>query len=154
MKKIIFFSLLLTNVITSHAVELDLNLRMQNLSDAHLKKAQELSELSRQIAEKNALIENWSEQVANILGADEDEKDSSISDEVLTRFVQKLESTFCQKRDLNGTLTEGFSAATKDYRTSFVKVFIVRIYFERLLVGKIIERYEKCLQEFNEIENK
>lgn len=149
MKKFMLFFLLLTSVITSHAI--DLNLGIQNLSDVQLKKAQELSELSKQIGEKNALIEVWSQQVASILGADEEDKVASISEEEFTGFVQKLESAFRQKEDLSGVFTEGFSAGTKNYRASFIKVFMVRIYFERLLVGKLIERYEKCLQEFNEI---
>lgn len=152
MKKLLLFSFLVTSAVTSYG--LDLDLRIQNLNDAQLKKAQELSELSKQIGEKNALIEVWSQQLANILGADEDDKVPSISEEEFTCFLQNLESAFCQKKDLSGFLTEGFSAGTKNYRASFIKVFMVRIYFERLLVGKLIERYEKCLQEFNEIDDK
>jgi len=150
MKKCILSFFLVTSVITSHAI--DLNLGIQNLSEAQFKKAQELSELSKQIGEKNALIEVWSHQVSIILGADEDDKVPSISEEEFTCFVQNLESAFRQKKDLNGFLTEGFSAGTKNYRASFIKVFMVRIYFERLLVGKLIERYEKCFQEFSEID--
>ena len=49
MKKLLLFSFLLTSAVTSYA--LDLDLRIQNLNDAQLKKAQELSELSKQIGE-------------------------------------------------------------------------------------------------------
>ena len=147
MKKLLLFSFLAINTIT-HCV-LDVNLHIQKLNEAQLKKVQELSDISVQIAQKQALIEAWSQQLERLFCAGKET--CALSEESIANFVQKFEKALCEKKDARGVLVEGFSADTESYEAAFVKVYLVRRYFERLLVKNLFERYEKCLQEFIEI---
>ena len=148
MKKL-FFSFLVTATVTNCVLDIDLHIN--NLNDAQLKKVQELSEISKQIAEKHALLESWNQQIASLFNSDEEA--SSISEESLANFIQEFEKAFCEKKDVNGVLSAKFSASTEDYKFNFLKTFLIRRYFERLLVANLIQRYEKCLQELTEIDD-
>ncbi len=125
----------------------DIDLHLQKLNDVQLKKVQELSEVSAQIAQKHAFIEVLVKQITTIFGSQE--KFLAI-EEPLNDFMRKFEIAFCEKKDVRGVASEGFSDA-KNYEFNFIKVAVVRYYFEVLLVANLVERYEKCLQELVEI---
>lgn len=146
MKKMILFFLLLTTTITKSTLDIDLHIK--NLNDAHLKKLQELSEISKQIAEKQALLKYWVQQGVELIGSPREfspELRESFND-----FILKFEKAFCEKKNVKEILADGFSSPD-NYEFNFVKVLMVRYYFETLLIANLIERYEKCLQEFIEI---
>jgi len=149
MKKIIFLFLLATATVANCVQDVDLKLK--NLNDAQLKKVYGLSELSAEIAEKQGLIASWCQQAIDLLGYPEEFTPEL--KETFNSFVQKFEKAFCEKKDVNGILAEE-SSVTENYAFNFVEVFLVRYYFEKVLVARLVERYEKCLQELIEIDCK
>jgi hypothetical protein len=140
-------SALLVPISTIYSIQ-DLDLHLQNLNDRQLAKLQELSDLSVKIAEKQALIESWDEQMRTLAG--ESEESYKELDASLDSFSSNFERAFCEDKDVKTLLTGNFSVANK-YEFDFIKVFLVRRYFERVLIVNLVARYEKCLQELVEM---
>jgi len=144
MQKLFLFSFLVTTAVV-HGEFLDIDLHKQN---AQLKKVQELSEISAKIDEKQARFDVWKNQFRGLF--DTEEKFKAL-EKPCNAFFQKFQKSFCEKKDVRGLLTEAFSDES-DYELSFVKVLFVRMYFEMMLIKNLVEHYEKCLQEFIEID--
>src|SRR3990172_325191 len=102
MKKMILFFLLLTTTITKPTLDIDLHIK--NLNDAHLKKLQELSEISKQISERQALLKYWVQQGVELIGSPREF--SPELREYFNNFILKFEKDFCEKKNVKGILAD------------------------------------------------
>lgn len=149
MNKVILFSLLVTSTVIN--CKFDVDLHVKNLSEIQLKKVQELSVLSKQIAEKQAFIESFNLKVYDTIGSIETLNPEL--EEYFSNFIQKFENAFNEKKDVKNILTGSFDEAGNS-EFNYIKLLIVMYHFERLLLKNLVGRYEKCLQDFIEIDNK
>ncbi len=147
MKKFILFSLLIMVTSVNCGVPA-IDQFKQTLNDAQIKKIEELSEISAQISAKHLNIQEWGKQLGDLFASSEKNVDL---EESLNDFGKKLVKALREKKDVTGFFTEGWSRMD-NYQFNLAKLFTARLYFEMALMEKLVERYEKCLQELIKID--
>ena len=146
----ILLSALLVPVSTMYCFQ-DVDLQLQNLNNAQIKKLQELSNISVKIAAKQDLIESWRLQIEPILESLE-KAERQVLEDSLGDFLQEMDRAFCESKDIKGLLTKDFSIGDNTkYAFNFIKVSVIRICLERALMANLVSHYERCLQELIEM---
>jgi hypothetical protein len=104
----------------------------------------ELSMLSKQIAEKQAVIDAWDDQLRSLI--DHSTKRWAELEAPLNVFADELEKHFYENREIAALYPEGFSV-TENYEFDFLKAYLIRRYLARLEVAELILHYEQCFRE-------
>jgi len=149
MKRFILLSLFVATSLLSSIKDIDLNI--ENLTPAQLKKVEELSEISKKIGAKQALINEWTEQIVYVLGMDN--LDPKETEAQVNDFVKKFEATFKNKQAMQEILGKKLSVA-EEHTLDVLKIFAVRLYFERLLMAQLVKQYKKSLLELSDLSAK
>lgn len=135
--------------------------RIQELEKALIQKAEELSDLGQQIGNKYELLKNMvlkcSEYVQDLCDG-HDEKEQETIKQTLSDFVANFNEKFMQayneKVDIKGFIVkECIGTELSKFGVNFVYIMYLRCVVEQILLRKLIERYEGCLQELAEIEH-
>lgn len=135
--------------------------RIQELEKALIQKAEELSDLGQQIGNKYELLKSMalksSEYVQDLCdGHDEKEQENikqTLSDSV-ANFNEKFMQAYNEKVDIKGLIVkECIGTELSKFGVNFVYIMYLRCIVEQILLKKLIERYEYCLQELAETEH-
>jgi hypothetical protein len=134
--------------------------RIEQLKETWLQKAEELSALGQKIGEKYELMEGINlachfylkELCSNLEGKEKEDMEQTF-DVSLENFNRNFVYAFGVKGDVKGFIVnECIDEKEKNYGSNVAKISKIRLMFEQALVKKLIEQYEKLVQELVEID--
>lgn len=137
------------------------NQRIQELKKAMIQKAEELSDLGQQIDNKYELLKSMvlkCSEYAQYLCDGHDEKEQETIKQALSasvaNFNEKFMQAYNEKVDIKGLVVkECIDTELSKFGVNFAYIIYLRCVVEQILLRKLIENYEYCLQELAEIEH-
>ncbi|HML19580.1 MAG TPA: hypothetical protein PKD74_03295 [Candidatus Dependentiae bacterium] len=135
--------------------------RIQELEKALIQKAEELSDLGQQIGNKYELLKSMalksSEYVQDLCDGHDEKEQETIKQTLsasVANFNEKFMHAYNEKVDIKGLIVkECIDTELSKFGVNFAYIMYLRCVVEQILLRKLIEQYEYCLQELAEIEH-
>ena len=132
----------------------DRDCQINELINAERDKEKEISLIIEKIDEKESLIDSIYLKIGNICPNLTDEWDDDLGD-VLNLFVGDLQRAVTQHKSITFLMDNEFTHNDDcKFTMKRMKYLVIRYALESIKLYKLIQQYEKCLQELFEINNK
>ena len=132
----------------------DRDCQIEQLKNTQRDKEEEIALIIEQIDAKENLIDSIYFKIGNICPSLTDEWDDDLGD-ILNLFVGDLQRAVTQNQPITSLVNNEFTH-NDDYKFTMkrMKYLVIRYALESISLYKLIEQYEKCLQDLLEANNK